>query len=339
MDLTAIIIILVGLMVAITVLIVVLTSAAKRKFDSGLKNNSVVSTNLRALVSAQRQKQSAKDGSQMSSETKIKLAVAAAAESELSSKKPDYSSRYSIKKRLRYAHWPITEIQFRVIQAITTIALVIPAYLHATIFIQILALIITPLSVSSCLDFAVGKRFNQFDEDYPVLLMSYVSLLKTGMSTIGGLEAAAKGLDPGSLVRAEVELLIERLKLGLTEEQAIGAFGEDIPHPELELFVQSLILSRRVGGTLSQTLERLAKQVRKRQEFRKKAVAAVAMERGSIVMIAAIMTALMIYLSIAAQELVKPAFSSPLGLKIFQGGISLVIFGFYWSRKVTNIKV
>ena len=41
------------------------------------------------------------------------------------------------------------------------------------------------------------------------------------MSTISGLEAAAKGLDDDSLVRAEVELLIERLRLGMTEEQAL----------------------------------------------------------------------------------------------------------------------
>ena len=156
---------------------------------------------------------------------------------------------------------------------------------------------------------------------------------------IQGLEAAAKGLDSDSLVRHEAELLVERLRLGLTEEQAISSFGEDVNHPELELFVQSLLLSRRVGGTLSTTLERLAKQVRKRQQFRSQAVSAVGMERGSIYAIAGIMTLLMIYLGFSQPDLVIPAFTDPLGSMIFQGGLFLIIVGFLWSRVVTNIKV
>ena len=172
-----------------------------------------------------------------------------------------------------------------------------------------------------------------------MMLMQFVSLLKTGMNVIAGLEAAGKGLEESSLVRAEIELLVERLRLGLNEEQAVNAFGEDIAHPELELFVQSLLLSRRVGGTLSATLERLARQVRKRQQFREQAVAAVGMERGSIYAIALIMTLLLFYIGFSQPELVLPAFSHPTGQNILQTGFALIVGGFYWSKKVTNIKV
>lgn len=302
----------------------------------GVSAQSAVSNNLRALVVAQRTRPGEEKKTR---DKKSNLALAAAAESELSRKKSASSSRLTLEKRLKYAHWVITPAQFRAIQALVAVAVFIPAYLHATIFILILVVVMSPLLVSAVLDYCVQRRFNLFDEDYPVLLMQYVSLLKTGLSPITGLEAAAEGLDEGSLVRSEVLLLIERLHLGLTEEQAISAFGEDIPHPELELFVQSLLLSRRVGGTLSATLERLARQVRKRQQFRKQAVAAVSMERSSLMMIAIIMGLLMFYLAWSAPELVFPTFRSSLGNKIFQFGLMCIVFGFYWSRKVTNIKV
>ena len=297
-----------------------------------------VNSNLRTLVTAQRNQAAQNIGSK-SAEFKTNLAVAAAAESELSRRRSVRSSRMTLEKRLRYARLPITPIQFRAFQIVVTIAVMIPVYTRTTFLIWAMVLLLTPLVIGSMLDYVVAKRFKAFDKDYPVMLMSFVSLLKTGMSTITGLEAAAQGLDDDSLVRAEVELLIERLRLGLTEEQAISSFGEDIPHPEIELFVQGLLLSRKVGGQLSQTLERLAKQVRKRQQFRMQAVAAVGMERSSTYMIAVIMTLLMIYLSYTAQELIVPALDHKWGKYIFQGGIMMIFMGFYWSRRVTNIKV
>ncbi len=295
---------------------------------------------LRNLVQAQRaQFDPMKEGGPGQRRGKDNLAFVAAEDPALSRKKLAQSSTMTLEKKLKYAQWKITPLQFRAIQALVTILVFIPARMHATVAIQMLAAFLTPAVVRSFLDGAIERRFKAFDADYPVLLLSFVSLLKTGMSTIAGLEAAAKGLDPGSLVRAEVELMIERLRLGLTEEQAINAFGEDIAHPELELFVQSLLLSRKVGGTLSTTLERLAKQVRKRQQFRQQAKAAVGLEQSSIYAIAFIMSALMAYLTWASPDLVLPALKHELGNKIFQGGLASIIFGFWWSRKVTNIKI
>lgn len=293
-------------------------------------------SNLRALVVSQRVQPGQEEAP---NRNKVNLAMAAAAESQLSRKKTAATSRMTMLKKLKYARWPITPVQFRIIQVLTAIVLFIPAYLHATVFIMILAVLAGLFFCESVLDYSVQRRFNLFDEDYPVMLLQYVSLLKTGMTAIGGLEAAGKALEEGSLVREEIELLIERLRLGLTEEQAINAFGDDIPHPELELFVQSLLLSRRVGGTLSATLERLAKAVRKRQQFRKQAIAAVGMERGSLYLIAVIMSLLMGYLAWQAPELVFPAFKNPTGSKIFQFGLLIISVGFYWMSRVTKIKI
>jgi tight adherence protein B len=295
---------------------------------------------LRNLVLAQReQKAAAARGEAVAQRTDHTLALVAAEEGALTREKSASGSRITLEKQLYYAKWNLTPLQFRGLQAGCALICFIPSYLLATLFIQILGLVMGWLIPPLFLEKKLNQRFEAFDEDYPVMLLSYVSLLKTGMSPIPGLEAAAKGLDEDSVVRAEINLLIERLRLGLSEEQAISAFGEDVNHPELELFVQSLILSRRVGGTLSSTLERLAKQVRKRQEFRKKAVAAVGMERTSLKAIACIMGALMIYLAFTAPQLVLPALTHPLGSKVFQFGIMLIVFGFYWSRKVTNIKI
>ncbi len=333
--------IVVGIVVLVFFIVGLIVFALSLSDKKGGKNtNKAVSSNLRNMVMSQREARSeAKfNGEKYKTSSANNLAIAAAAEGDIE-KKGSNSSQIDLEKKLKYAKWPITKVQFRAIQAFLAIFLAVIAYSFATVFIVVLGIfygIVTPVTL---LDGAINRRFNAFDKDYPVLLMSFVSLLKTGMSPIQGLEAAGKGLDEDCLVREEVELLVERLRLGMTEEQAISAFGEDVAHPELELFVQSLILSKRVGGTLSLTLERLAKQVRKRQEFRKRAIAAIGLEKASLKMIALVMTLLLFYMTWKAPELVVPALKHPLGKQVFQYGILSICVGFYWSKVVANIKV
>ncbi len=333
------IIILVGVVLAAGVLIWALLAVGS-PFRSGTFTRRTSRSNLRNLVQSQRVAAQGEGGAKAGKEYEgSSLAVAAAEQSELSRRDGERSSKMTLKKKIRYARWPILPWQFRVIQGMCTVATFIPMYAIGSAWFMVGVIFLTPLVVGSVLDWAVDKRFRAFDVDYPVLLLSYVGLLKTGMNTITAFEAAAKGLSETSLARAEVELLIERLRLGLTEDQAISAFGEDIPHPEIELFVQSLLLSKKVGGKLSSTLERLTRQVRKRQQFRQQAVGAIAMERNSLYMVALIMGGVLIYLGIKSPELIVPALSHELGQKIFHAGIVLIAFGFYWSRRVSDIKV
>ena len=133
--------------------------------------------------------------------------------------------------------------------------------------------------------------------------------------------------------------MVERLRFGVPEDKSIGSFGEDIYHPEIELFVQALLLSRRVGGTLSDTLERLAKQVRKRQFFRMSAAAAVGMQRGSIWIIILILVGLEVYLLFTYPQAVTGAWKDDLGKQVWQFGIVVILGGIFWVRQVTKIRI
>ncbi|HMO17042.1 MAG TPA: type II secretion system F family protein [Oligoflexia bacterium] len=265
-------------------------------------------------------------------------ALLAASQGETSKKVADVNSP-GLARRLFYARWVITPLQFRIIQLAVTGIVVggVSPFVRAPLIFA--AFVLTPIFVDSVLDRKIRKRFDNFDRDYPDFLMAFVSRIKSGMNSLTGLQAAASGFAPESILRAEVELMLERIRLGIPEDQAIGAFGETIPHPEIELFVQGLILSRRLGGNLSSTIERLAKQVRKRQEFRKKAVGAVALERSSGIMIALVMLFTLGAIGVTAPDLFKGALENDIGQLIFQGGATLSIFGFYVSNLITKIKI
>jgi tight adherence protein B len=133
--------------------------------------------------------------------------------------------------------------------------------------------------------------------------------------------------------------MLERLKYGVSEDKSIGSFAEDVYHEEIELFVQALLLSRRVGGTLSDTLDRLAKQVRKRQYFRSTAKGAVGMQRGSIYFILGVMVGMEVYLYFVYPEAVLGALNDSMGWQVWQVAIALILTGMWWITQVTKIRV
>jgi tight adherence protein B len=270
-------------------------------------------------------------------EREAKTAVFTVAESE--AVKDVVSAELTLEKKLKYGRWKLPPAAFRLLEVAISILAVTLAHSKLNLFLQLVSLLAGPIIMRSLLNMSIEKRFKAFDADYPNFLMQLVGLLKTGMNPINGIETAAKALEYSSSVRIEVELMLERLRFGVSEDKSIGAFGEDIYHPEIELFVQALLLSRRVGGTLSDTLERLAKQVRRRQYFRSSAKAAIGMQRGAIWFILGIMVALELYLYVMFPEAVVGAIQNDVGWQVWQAGFTLIMLGMYWITQVTKIKV
>jgi len=249
------------------------------------------------------------------------------------------ASQLTLAKRIKYAQWTIAPIVFRLGEVLISVVAMALASAKLNIVMVIVTGFTGPLIMNAILTHCVERRFKAFDADYPSFLLSVVGLLKTGMNAMGALEASAQGMAEGSLLRMEIEMMVERLRFGVPEDKSIGAFAEDIYHPEIELFVQALLLSRRVGGTLSDTLDRLAKQVRKRQYFRSSAVAAVGLQRGSIWFIVSILAGLEVYLYFIFPEAVVGAWKDPIGWNVWQSGLLLIVIGMVWVRQVTKLKV
>lgn len=291
--------------------------------------------NMRAIVSAQRSVSDSLTGG--GGAPRHKSTLFKAAEEARVERKTD--SRLTIKKKLKYAQWKLPLALFHGLEIGLSLFVFSLAYMKFNFLVQLMSLSTGFLFMRWLLTSAVERRFRAFDTDYPSFILSLVGLLKTGMNTMNAVESAAQGMEDGSLVKNEVLLMMERLRLGISEDKSIGSFGEDVFHPEIELFVQALLLSRRVGGNLSDTLDRLAKQVRKRQYFRRSANAAVGMQRGSIWFILGILAALEVYLYFVYPTAVVGAWNDPIGKQVWQFGLCSIALGMFWVRQVTKIRV
>jgi tight adherence protein B len=246
----------------------------------------------------------------------------------------------TLEKRLRYARLTVPVFVIHACTIIVSlIGFAIAVLMEGNLILKMIGLSFGPLVTGWFINRRVQKRQDKFDADYPTFLMQITSLLKTGMNTMTAIEEAALSLEDNSLVREEVLLMLERLRYGVSEEKSIGAFGEDVLHSEIELFIQAVILSRRLGGNLSDTLERLSKSVRKRQTYRQQARGAVGMQRGSIYFILAIMVFLEFYIWKVFPEGVVPALYDPIGWMVWQVGLLFIYMGMLWVNQITKIKV
>lgn len=252
----------------------------------------------------------------------------------------DESRETSLDKRLRYAQ--LEKVPPYMI-SVAQIAISLAAFFVARMFLrevlQIASLVLGPLIVNKIIERRIEARTRRFDQDFPQFLLAVTGMLKTGLNTAQALEAAAGGLEEDSLVRQEVELMLERFRVGVPEDRSMGSFGEDIRQPEIELFVQALILSKRVGGNLSDTLDRLSKQVRKRQSFKRSASSSVAQSRGSIWVIIGLIVALQSFMLLTSPQMVLGAWQTPSLAGWAQGSLVLIALGVWLMNRITNIRI
>jgi tight adherence protein B len=290
--------------------------------------------NLSRIVQAQRQSDR---GGRRTKDTKDNL-FDAAQEAKV---ERVVTSSLTLEKKLKYAQWRIPPVAYHMlVMVISAFSVFLMSLVEVSPVLVVLSVITGPVFMGWLLNLCMDLRYKAFDRDYPAFIASVVSLLKTGMDSTTALETAADGLEEGSLVKEEVNLMMERLRFGVAEEKSIGSFGEDVYHPEIELFVQALLLSRRVGGNLSDTLNRLHKQVRKRQYFRKSAMAAIGMQRGSIWVIMAVIIFLQVMMFFSYPQLVLDSLhDEDFGWQVWQVSIVLIILGQFWVRQVTKLKI
>jgi tight adherence protein B len=242
-------------------------------------------------------------------------------------------------RKLQYAGWSISPALFRALSFGLGVALALGTLPYLDFFMAPFVAFAGPCLMNVLLRRSIERRTRRFSDDYPQLLMMAVALLKTGLPPTSALEAAARGLEGHSLVRSEVFAMLERMRMGLPEEKSIGVFGESISHPEIELFVQSLLLGLRVGGSLTDSLERLSTQARRREYFKRSAVASVAQQRGSMVAITLIMLALSSFLAVCAPAMASGLYRHPLGFKVIEVAAIVLLCAVGWLQQITRIRL
>jgi tight adherence protein B len=183
------------------------------------------------------------------------------------------------------------------------------------------------------------KAAESFERDYPALLLSLASGVRTGLDPFVALCTSKELFPASSQMHRELSAVAEAAAQGKSEEESIRAFAASVPHPDLELFRAAFILARREGASLAEALQRLARVTRQRQSFRRKIRSAVAMQKLSAIGIALCTVVIGVMQACTNPAAFQLALAHPIGSKALIGGVCLVVIGLLWMLSLARSRL
>jgi tight adherence protein B len=184
---------------------------------------------------------------------------------------------------------------------------------------------------------AANKRRKKMVEQFPVALDVFIRGLRAGHPIAAALDLLTVEMpDP---IGSEFGLVIDEVTYGADLRDALQDMADRWGLEDMHMFVVSLSVQNETGGNLAEILEGLASVIRERASMFLK-VRALSSEGR---MTGLILTALPV-LAFSVLFLINPKFyldvsGDPLFVRSFIGLLTLYAIGFFWIRKMINIKV
>lgn len=181
------------------------------------------------------------------------------------------------------------------------------------------------------------NRLNKFDEMFPEALDFLARSLRAGHAFSVGLEMMAdESPDP---IGIEFRRVFHEQNLGAPLEAALRNLALRLPLLEVRLFVSAVLLQRETGGNLAEILSKLAYIIRERFRLRGQVRAASAHGRMTAIILSTLPIFTMLGLQIVAPTYLATLAKDSDGRLLILFAITGQLLGYYWMRKIINIKV
>lgn len=180
------------------------------------------------------------------------------------------------------------------------------------------------------------KRFQNFATRFPAALSMLQSSLHAGHSLNYALEVATEELpDP---VSTEFKQVLEEMRLGLSAREALTNLYTRIPIEELRFFMIAVVLTREVGGNLSEVLGTLGNTLRDRMKLRQQCRALSAQGRAAALMLFMLPPGVAFLANIVSPGFIEPLYATPAGRLCALTAFAFQAAGVIAVRKVVNPK-
>jgi len=178
------------------------------------------------------------------------------------------------------------------------------------------------------------RRLEAFDDQLPEIMDLVARAVRAGQSLEQAIELISKsGLEPAA---QEFAICSRQLQMGLSMEAALRSLVDRVPLRELRLFSAAIVMQRRTGGSLANTLERFARAMRERHGYRRQLLAATAAGRWSSRVMVAVAVFLLVYLFGFQPAYIQSFISSRTGQAVFAVAIVLQVIGVAWVFALTR---
>lgn len=161
--------------------------------------------------------------------------------------------------------------------------------------------------------------------------------IKAGQSLTQSMERVVENMS-GPLPQ-EFGLILNKVRLGMSVEEALNEFGERIPRQDVQMFVTAVVILKETGGNMAETFGTIVSTVRERQKVEKKIEAMTAQGNMQAIIVTMVPLILLGVFLAVDPNYVMPLFTTPLGWVCLTFIVSLQIIGLVIMKKIVTIKV
>lgn len=184
---------------------------------------------------------------------------------------------------------------------------------------------------------ARSKRLDKFTEQFPEALDFVSRSLRAGHAFSIGLEMlVADSPEPLAGIFRHV---LNDIHLGASQDEAFAKLTMLVPLVDVRFFTAAVLLQQETGGNLSEILSKLAYIIRERFRLKGqvKAVSAHGRITAFVLLIMPIVVGLLLYLT--SPDYLNVLFTNRIGRIMLGGSIAGQVVGYFFIRKIVDIKV
>jgi tight adherence protein B len=182
-----------------------------------------------------------------------------------------------------------------------------------------------------------SRRQAKFDEQLPSTLQLLSGALQAGHSLQQAVDTVVQ--EAGDPIASEFQRVLTEARLGRPLEEAFEAMAKRTRSIDFEWTVMAIRLQRQVGGNLAEVLSTVSQTIRDRYSL-KRQIRALSAEGRLSSLILSVLPLLLFAALLAFNPLfLRPLFTTRIGIMMMAGAVVLMIFGVFWLKKITEIKV
>ena len=181
------------------------------------------------------------------------------------------------------------------------------------------------------------KRCNRFVDQMVDGLTIMSNGVKSGLSITQSMERVVSNME--GPIAQEFSLILNKIRLGMSIEDAFNELGERIPRQDVQMFITAVNILKETGGNLAETFDTIVTTIRERQKVEKKIQAMTAQGLMQAVIITVIPFVLLAVFLIIDPNYIKPLFTTTLGWIALIIMFTLQVIGGVMMKKIVTIKV
>lgn len=182
----------------------------------------------------------------------------------------------------------------------------------------------------------IKHRHDKLEHQLEAALQNLGNSMRAGLTFIGAVKEGSKSLPEP--IAEEFTIISKRYDLGKPLDEVLRDSRRRFRSPHYDLSVLAILVARRQGGNLTETLERIAEFMREVFAIDRKIRVVTAEGRLSakIVSLAPLFMALLLW--IGAPEAIVPLFTDPIGGVILFVVVILNLIGYAWIQWIVSMK-